>query len=66
MLITVLVLGALLCVGLLSWAGLLNRLACWLYTTDLNRRISPRWYEKNREKIERAKARGRVSLSDIL
>lgn len=49
-----------LCVCLLSWAGVLNRITYWLYTSDFNRRLSPRWYERNKAKIEAMKARGRV------
>lgn len=55
-----LIIAAILCICLLSWAGVLNRLSYWIYTSDFNRRLSPRWYEKNREKIEAMKARGKV------
>lgn len=58
--LTAIVLAVVLCLCLAAWAKLFKRLAYWLYTTDLNRLISPKWYEKNREKIEAMKARGSV------
>lgn len=51
--------AAVLCFGLLAWAGLFRRLSYWMWTTDLNRRLAPAWYERNRVKIEAMRARGR-------
>lgn len=60
MLLTTLIIAAVLCLCLFAWAGIFRRLAYWMWTTPINAKLSPRWYERNKDKIEAIKARGRV------
>lgn len=55
-----LIIGAALCIGLFAWAGLFRKLAYWMWTTPINAKLSPRWYERNKDKIEAMRARGRI------
>lgn len=58
--LTILIVGAFLCLGLAAWAGLFKRFAYWMWTSPINERLAPAWYAKNRDKIEAMRARGRV------
>lgn len=60
MLLSILIIAAVLCIGLFAWAGIFRKLAYWMWATPINAKLSPRWYEKNRDKIEAMKARGKV------
>ena len=57
--LTALIVGALLCIGLFAWAGVFKRLSYWIWTTPINEKLSPRWYAKTRDKKEAMRARGR-------